>query len=232
VILASNTQSSNINQQQLYKGNIMSDYNSNINVPSNVSTYVEKEVKFNFRANKELGTKRASVSLPIKVLTLQGLVAILEGGDEKQVSLVLETLQAPILEQARAQVDENENISVDTLDNSKLSWEYISRLEPAARRGGGIPKETWEAFVIDYNEVMPAVTGKTAEQVARASALLGNKFAAVKTNKQVLGFLATQLDLYFSATAKAEEFVDCYEFLKNKAAALLAADDAALLSNL
>lgn len=203
-----------------------------INVPQAAKNYAAKEVKFNFRKNAELGTKRPTVALAINFLTLEGLVEILESGNEKQISLVLETLQVPILEQARAQVDENEAISQDTLDGSKLTWEYISKLEPAARRGGGIPKETWEAFVVDYNEVMPAVTGKTTEQVARASALLGNKFAAVKTNKQVLGFLAQQLDMYFANTAKAEEFVECYEFLKNKAEALLKADDAALLANL
>ena len=210
----------------------MSETTSSISMPANSGNYSVKEVKFNFRENKQLGTKRPSITLPINVLTLQGLIAILESGNEKQLNLILETLQTPILEQARTQVDENESITADTLDASKLTWESIATLEPAARRGGGIPKEVWEAFVVDYTEVMPAVTGKTSEQVSRAAALLGNKFAAVKTNKQVLGFLATQLDLYFSNTAKGDEFMDCYEFLKNKVDALLKADDAALLANL
>lgn len=203
-----------------------------INLPQGVQNYASKEVKFNFRANKELGTKRPTVAVQINFLTVQGLVAILEAGDEKQVSLILETLQAPILEQARAQVDENEAITQETLDTSKLSWEYISKLEPAARRGGGIPKEVWEAFTADYIEVMPAVTGKTAEQVTRAATLLGNKVSAAKTNKPVLSFLAEQLDLYFAHTPKSEEFVDVYEFLKNKIDALVKADDAELLKNL
>lgn len=203
-----------------------------INVQPAVAAYAEKEVKFNFRENKELGTKRPSVSLPVKVLTLQGLVAILEGGDEKQVNLVLETLQAPIMDQLRAQVDANEAITAETVDYDKLSWDYISKLEPAARRGGGIPKETWEAFVVDYIEVMPAVTGKTAEQITRAASLLGNKLASVKGNKEVLKFLRGQLDLYLSSTAKGEEFAECYEFLVNKADTMLKADAAELLANL
>jgi len=207
-------------------------HNHNIAIPADMGKYTEKEAKFNFRKNAELGTKRPSLTLAIKVLTLQGLVSILESGDEKQVALILETLQTPIMEQARAQVDENENISQATLDTSKLSWAYISTLEPAARRGGGIPKEVWEAFVADYIEVMPAVTGKTAEQATRAATLLGGKLASVKGNKPVLNFLRTQLDLYLSNTAKAEEFQDCYEFLVNKADALLSANDAELLKNL
>lgn len=210
----------------------MSETQNAIAVPQHVSAYAEKEVKFNFRENKELGTKRPSVTLPVKVLTLQGLVAILEGGDEKQVNLVLETLQTPIMEQLRAQVDANETISVNTVDYDKLSWDYISKLEPAARRGGGIPKETWEAFVADYIEIMPAVTGKTTEQATRAASLLGAKLGSVKGNKPVLTFLRTQLDLYYANTAKAEEFMDCYEFLADKADALLSANDAELLKNL
>lgn len=210
----------------------MSENQTGINVNAEVANYMEKEVKFNFRENKELGTKRPSVTLQVKVLTLQGLVSILEGGDEKQINLVLETLQAPIMEQARAQVDENESITQDTLDTSKLTWEYISKLEPAARRGGGIPKETWEAFVADYIEVMPAVTGKTKEQATRAATLLGNKLSAVKSAKPILQFLRQQLDLYFTNTTKADEFAPCYEFLVNKADALLQASDEDLLKNL
>jgi hypothetical protein len=203
-----------------------------INVPANAKRYASKEVKFNFRKNAELGTKRPSISLAINFLTLEGLVDILEGGDEKEIALVLETLQSPILTEARNQVDENEAITQDSLDSSKLTWNYISRLEPAARRGGGIPKETWEAFVADYIEVMPAVTGKTKDQVTRAASLLGNKLSSVKGNKPVLTFLRDALDVYFSATSKSEEFVECYEFLVNKADALLKASDEELLKNL
>jgi hypothetical protein len=203
-----------------------------IQIPAESKRYTSKEVKFNFRKNVELGTKRPSVTLALKVLTLEGLVDILEGGDEKEIALVLETLQAPILAEARNQVDENESINSDTIDHVKLTWNFISRLEPAARRGGGIPKETWEAFVADYIEVMPAITGKTADQVTRAASLLGSKLSSVKGNKPVLGFLRQALDLYFTATNKTEEFVECYEFLVNKADSLLKASDEELLKNL
>ena len=206
--------------------------NPGISIPESAGKYTEKEAKFNFRKNVELGTKRPSVTLQLRVLTLQGLVSILESGDEKQINLVLETLQTPIIEQARNQVDENESLTADTLDITKLTWAFISNLEPVARRGGGIPKETWEAFVVDYIEVMPAVTGKTKEQATRAATLLGAKLASVKGNKPVLKFLRGALDLYFTNTAKAEEFQDCYEFLANKADTLISANDADLLKNL
>lgn len=218
-------------QAQNDNHNYQHNETAKVSIPTAVANHAAKEVKFNFRKD-ELGNKRPSVTLQVNVLTLQGLVSILEAGDEKQIGLILETLQTPILDQARAQVDENESISQETLDTSKLSWEYISKLEPATRRGGGIPKEVWEAFVADYIEVMPAVTGKTKEQVSRAATLLGNKFSAVKGAKPILAFLRTQLDLYLSSTSKSEEFAACYEFLAKKADDLLQASDATLLANL
>lgn len=205
---------------------------SAISAPEAVTNQAMVETTFNFRKNMELGTKRPSVTLQLPYLTLQGLIAIINHGDEKQVALVLETLRTPIVDQAKAQVDENETITQDTLDLSKLSWEAISALEPAARKGGGIPKEVWEAFTADYIAVMPTVVNRTVEQVTRAATLLANKLSACKGNKPVLTFLRSHLDLYFAATAKAEEFVGCYEFLINKADSLLKADDAELLKNL
>lgn len=201
-------------------------------IPAVPSGYVAEEVKFNFRTNKELGTKRESISLFLPMLSIDGLAAILNGGDEKQIALVLETLKSTIIDQAREQIDANEAITQDTLDFNKLTWDFISKLEPATRKGGGIPKEVWESFAQDYVEVMPGVTGKTVEQVTKASILLVNKLAAVKANKPVLKFLAEQLDLYFSHTTKAEEFAACYEFLKAKADTLLQASDEELLANL
>ncbi len=203
-----------------------------ISAPTSVTNQAMSEFTFNFRKNAELGTKRAAVTVQLPFLTLQGLIDIINAGDEKQVALVLETLRQPVIDQAKAQVDDNEAITQDTLDLSKLSWAAISALEPAARRGGGIPKEVWEAFVVDYIAVMPTVVNRTVEQVTRAATLLANKLSACKGNKPVLSFLRSQLDLYFAATSKAEEFVSCYEFLINKADSLLQADDAELLKNL
>lgn len=203
-----------------------------VTAPANVTNYATDEVTFNFRKNTELGTRRPSVTLGINFLTLNGLIEIINRGNEKEVALVLETLRTPILDQAKAQVDENETITQDTLDTDKLSWSAISQLEPAARRGGGIPKETWELFTADYIAVMPAVVNRTPEQVTRAATLLANKLSACKGNKPVLKFLREQLDMYFSATSKAEEVVECYQFLVNKADTLLAANDAELLKNL
>lgn len=211
----------------------MTDTNTSNVVASQKSlAYAVTETTFNFRKNMELGTKRPAVTLEIPFLTLQGVVDIINGGDDRQIATLLETLRQPILDQAKVQVDEDESITQETLDTSKLTWDAISKLEPATRRGGGIPKEVWEAFTLDYIAVMPTVVGKTVKQVTQAASLLANKLASCKGNKPVLKFLRGQLDLYFASTTKSEEFVECYQFLASKADTMLKANDEDLLKNL
>jgi hypothetical protein len=210
----------------------MTENSTQVNAPANATNVAYSPVTFNFRAKSAGEKKRESLELQLPFITLEGLIAIINEGEPRQVSLLLETLRTPVLEQAKAQVDEDAAITQDTLDVAKLTWAEISRLEPAARRGGGIPKEIWEAFTADYLEVMPAATQRSIERITVAAAMLGNKLSSCKGNKPVLKFLREQLDVYFASTTKAEEFVGCYEFLTNKADTLLKADDAELLKNL
>lgn len=190
------------------------------------------DTKFHFKKDKELGTRRPTVELKIPVPSLEGIIAILEAGKEKEIQLLLDAVQSVVLEQARAQVNEKEDISQETLDIAALSWEAIANLPPAARRGAGIPKELWEEFSKDYVTVMPAVTGKTVEQVSRAAKLFVAKLQPCKTDKKVLSFLKSQIDLWFANTPNGEDFSDCYEFLSKKVDTFLAADSSALLENL
>jgi hypothetical protein len=102
----------------------------------------------------------------------------------------------------------------------------------AEKRGRGIPKELWDEFVTDYVSIMPAITGKSTEQVSLAAKLFINKFQQVKTNKPVVGKLREQLAIYTNNSKNAEQYIDCIKFLDDKAAALLEADETALLANL
>ena len=189
-----------------------------------------REFKFYFRKD-EFGNKRPAVELKLPTPSVEGIIAILEKGG-KGLELLLDTVADVIGEQARSLVDENLDISQENFPFAKASWEYISNLEKAARRGGGIPKEIWEAFAKDYVEVMPSVTGKTAEQVSNAAKILLNKFSAVKTQKPVITLLKAQIALYVANSANAEQYQDCVEFLLNKADTLLNMTEADLLANL
>lgn len=189
------------------------------------------ERKFHFKKN-ELGDKRPSVTLALPLLTIEGLIAALE--DTKKQEIILSAVNELIVDQARIQVGDDNNPvnSQEQLDVSKLSFDYIANLPPAERRGGGIAKEIWEAFGKDYLAVMPAVTGKTAEQCGNAAKLFLAKFQPCKTNKPVLKKLQELLALYAGTTSNLEEFQDCVKFLDSKITDLLNADEASLLANL
>jgi hypothetical protein len=192
---------------------------------------VLKTDKFHFKKD-ELGNKRPTIELKYPVPTIDGVIAALQ--DQKQAKFILETLAAESYKAARQQVGAETNPvnSQEELDLSQLTLEFLANLPEAERRGGGIGKEVWEAFGKDYLEVMPGVTGKSAEQIGNAVKLLLAKLQPVKTNKKVLAFLKEQLALYIRTTENGEEYAECVEFLMGKCDALMAADEAALLSNL
>ena len=193
----------------------------------------EKEVKFNFRTVKDEATglevKRATIEQKIPVPSVEGIIAILEAGG-KQLELLQEAVADVIYQRAREILADDDKLT--EVPVNLLSWEIISNLPKAERKGRGIPKETWEDFSKDYVAVMPGVTGKSAEQVGNAAKIFLNKFQQVKTNKAVIKLLQGQLALYLNSSPNAEQFSDCVEFLVNKAETLLSVDEAALLEAL
>lgn len=208
-------------------------------------TTVLKAHKFNFKKPDALtGTKRAPVELELPMPTLQGLVDFLQPTAntpeaikiaERNQQFVLDLLAAEVKEQARQQVaDEDKPVSKqDELDLGKLDITYIANLPPTERRGGGVPKETWEAFGVKYNEIMPAVSNKSAEQVGNASLLLMKRLIPCKTNKVALKTLDEQLNLFWNHIddESKDEFGDIYAFLGNKIETYLKTDEATLIQN-
>ena len=199
------------------------------------NTVDKVSTKFNFRKVKDeatgVETKRATVELDLPLLTVEGVVAAMKSGG-KQLELVIEACRQFQLDRAREIVNDTVDISAANFPWKELTWEAIANLPKAERRGGGIPKETWEDFSKDYVAVMPTVTGKSAEQIANAAKILLNKFQQAKTNKPVLALLKEQLGIYANSSPNAEQFSDCISFLVEKADVFLKMDDAQLLANL
>lgn len=187
--------------------------------------------KFNFREDK-LGNRRPSVELTFPVpASLDAILSIVEEGG-KPLELLQEAVRTIVLNHVRQIVSEDENISQDTLPLDKISWNFIANITPKERTGGGIPKETWEAFAEDYIAVMPAVAGKTIDQASNAAKIFITKFSgSVKTNKPLIAKLLEQLSLY-ATTPNAESFSDCVEFLADKADRLINMTDEDLMKNL
>lgn len=199
----------------------------------NIARPLAKMQEFNFAFRKDdLGEKRPSIRLNLPVPTADGIAAALS--DEKQMQFILDVVAAEIQKAARTQVaDETKPVnSQEELDLNKLTLDFIANMPKAERTGGGISKETWEAFGKDYMAIMPGILGKEEEKVQNAVTLYIKKFQPVKTNKAVLKQLKGYLALWASSTQALEEFGDCFEFLDNKIDSLLTADETALLANL
>lgn len=193
---------------------------------------VSKPEKFHFKKDKKLGVKKPTLELTFPQLTLNGLVEAL--GNEKQQAYILALVNDDIFRAVREQLNNEEKPveKQEDLNLNLLTIEYLANQPASERRGGGIAKDTWEEFGKDYTEVMPALTGKTAEQTGNAVKLFLAKFQPVKTNKAVLKALKDLLAIWVTKSPNAEEYMECYEFLDKKIETLLATDEAALLANL
>lgn len=194
-----------------------------------------QEVNFSFRKVTDdktgVESKRPTITLPVLKPSVEGLVAIFEAGG-KGLELLLEAAADVVISRARELINENENMTAEDFPYDKLQWQAIAELPKAERRGGGIPKETWEEFIKDYIAIMPSLTGKTVDKVENAARNFGNKFAAVKTNKKVLGLLVDQLGIYTEGATNAEQFLECINFLTEKADKLMNMSEEDLLANL
>ena len=96
--------------------------------------------KFNFRSIvNELGekTKRTSITLQIPAPSAEGILEIVAKGG-KGLTLLKGVVQMFVAQQAKLQVDENPAITQETLDLSKLDWEYIANQSASETRGASI----------------------------------------------------------------------------------------------
>ena len=114
-----------------------------------------KEYKFHFKKD-ELGNKRETIELKLPVPSVEGLVAILEGGG-KGLELLLSVVGDAVASQARAILNENIAMTVGQFPTDQTVWEFIANMPESEKRGRGIAKEVWEEFAADYLAV--AATG-------------------------------------------------------------------------
>jgi len=194
-----------------------------------------KTTKFNFKKQKDkdsgIETVREAVELALPYPSIEGIVAIVEAGG-KQLELLFESMADIINATARDIIAEDTGVNASNFPVDKVSWQAISDMPKAQRRGGGIPKETWDEFAADYIKVMPDATGKTEEQVTRAAAIMKGKLGSIKTNEPVLNLIVEQLSVYAENSENLEEFAECVEFLLKKADTFLNISPEDLLANL
>ena len=184
------------------------------------------EMKFRFKKDK-MGNQRPTVELKnVPVPNENYVITILEKGG-KELKLLLEVMAGTVRSAAAAIVSDDEKITPDNFPMEKVSWEAIANQERAER--ATIAAETWEAFAKEYLEIMPALTGKTPDQLGNAIQVYLKKFAIVKTNKPVLSKLRDQLTIFVENTKNGEDFADIIELLQGKLELYLNSNDVELL---
>lgn len=197
------------------------------------------KIKYFFKKRKEKDAITGNVTkeipaaepieLEIPLLGIEDLAALLNGGDEKVLALILESVNNVIVEQVRDVVnDDPEAVRAKGIESADIyDFVKIAHMPPAQRRGSGLPDEVWEAFTADYIAVMQH-HGKDAKKAETGAKLLARKFAPVKSNKKVVGMLKENLQTWFTNSEKSGELQVVYELLMGKADQLLEVDEEAL----
>ena len=197
-----------------------------MNAPATVPAVSLVEMKFRFKKDK-MGNQRPTVELKnVPVPNENYVITILEKGG-KELKLLLEVMAGTVRSAAAAIVSDDEKITAENFPMEKVSWEAIANQERAER--ATISQETWESFAKEYLEIMPALTGKTPDQLGNAIQVYLKKFAIVKTNKPVLSKLRDQLTIFVENTKNGEDFADILELLQGKLELYLNSNDVELL---
>lgn len=189
-------------------------------------------VEFNFgfrkQKNDETGveTKRPNVELKVNVPSVEGIVDILtRGGKELELlqTAVRDTFDAYI----KSILSDDESLTSENFPIDSVTWAAIANQPESERKGRGIAKEIWEDFIKSYLDHMPALTGRTLEQVKRQASILAAKLNPLKNHEKkedILPKFKEQLTIYLNNAPEAETYAGCVEFLLKKADSLLNAE--------
>ena len=198
-------------------------------VVANVNEAIElKAMKFRFKKDK-MGNQRPTFELKdVPVPSVAGIIAILEAGG-KELKLLQEVMHDTVRYAAAQIVGDDEKITQASFPFSKITWTAIANQERAERTK--IDDSIWEAFAKEYLEIMPALTGKDADQLGNAVQVYLKKFSIVKTNKPILGKLKDQFTIFVENTKNGEQFADIIELLNGKLELYLSSNDVELIIN-
>ncbi len=217
-----------------------------------------KDVKFNFRKDKDLEekhkdnpkvkgkTKRPTFTSPVPLLTKLGVAAAMQS-DDKSTDLIVDLANEAIINRYRGLIADKIDgdgfdvekgqwgisLAPNMFDMQQLAFHVIATL-PKSERGAGISKEQWAAFTQDYVAVMqtekavaltPDKKLRTPDVLAKHAQILGGKFNAVRSRKDVIQQMLAFLDVWAQASENLEEHQECYEHLVSKGQLLLQAEN-------
>lgn len=215
----------------------MTEQATQVELAANHNPLVDtKEFTFGFRKVKDeetgVETKRESITAKLAIPSYEGIVEIIKAGGPG-LDLLRQAVEDVITGYARQVVNDDGSITTDNFPMDKISWDIIANLPESERRGRGIAKETWEEFIKSYITHMPAILGKTVDNVKKQASILAQKFQPLKNHEQkndLLPHFINALTMYANSVPEAEQYGACLEFLVKKAEAFMNADNNADLA--
>lgn len=190
---------------------------------SNVSNL---ESSFSFRTKD--GYKRPTVVVTYDVPNKEGIIELLQGEDQKVISLITDAVQGLVTSYVRGFVDQDVDFDQAKLDalvaEGKINLETIANLPKSERNT--LSKDDLESFAKDYVEVMPEITGKPKEKVELAAGLFVQRYKPVAGKKEVLNVLAEQLSVFIDKAGDelVEKHSKAVGYLADKVQELLSID--------
>lgn len=181
---------------------------------------------------KKLPTAECYLPVPKVTRVIEFLSAT---GDTfaKERELVMAAITDVIYAAARGQIndfrekDSNAIVTNAVLDYDKLDFTVIANT-PRAERGAYVPsEEELTAFLGSYKEVMPAASGKTAEQINNHVALFQAGFKKQRGQKEILQLFIDMLGVYVASAPAdtVDEHKDVLEYFINKLTKWLSAEE-------
>lgn len=228
-----------------------------LNIPNPDKFHNSTEMRFGFRTVKDdktgVETKREAVEIKLPVLNFEGIVHILQNyaqtkgnlesedaeakaaavSAKKQYDLLTSSIQSTYESSIKDFLGDNADVTSANFPYEKFTWEALANEPESERRGRGIAKEVWDAFIESYRKQMPALTGKKQENIDKQSAILAQKFNPLKNHEdkeKILPNFKQALTVYMNGASDAEQFAPCIQFLIEKADKILAADKNANLA--
>lgn len=190
-------------------------------------TVLENIFKFRKVTDKEtkVETQRESVALHIPVLSVEGIIDILENGDTrpKELELLVSALADVVIGSVKDALAEDSTLTAENFPLAKYTFAEIANAPESERASRGLDKELVQAFLVDYVEVMPAALNKDIKVVEKQAAIMQQRFNPIRNHAQkdqiIKGF-QNSLDLYAVSTKELETFAPVVESLQKRLKAL------------
>lgn len=205
--------------------------------------------KFNFKsraikdeAGNTIGRtkKQDSLTASLPVPSPDEVITYLAAPETAVAKMIADAVNALVINAARDQFDEviesfgaddSKTVTIDVLDYSKLTLEFLASIPPTQRGASAVTEEDWTNFYGDYLTTMVAATGKTEDRIVKHINIFKSPVKS-KSNKEVLAVLVDQLEVYMASSANLEDNAVCAGRIMDKFNKWLAEPDAVLVADM